>query len=81
MAKKKRQINKGKVIFGVTVEIVIMSIEILCCLLPMPWRLVVPIVIGARSIIAKAVRYVKSPQTPPVVYCNGKTRNTKEGRK
>lgn len=79
--RKSKQPNKAKIAVAVIIEIVIMAIEILCCLLPMPWRLVVPIVIGARAIIAKAVRYVKSPQTPPVVYCNGKTRNTKEGRK
>lgn len=82
MARKKQpRINKGKLIFTVTIEIVIMAIEILCCLLPMPWRLVVPIIIGARAIIAKAVRYVKSPQTPPVVYCNGKTGKTHAGKK
>lgn len=78
MARKKRnQINKGKLIFAVIIEIVIMAIEILCCLLPMPWRLVVPIVIGARAIISKAIRYAKTPHTSPVVYCNGNTRTGK----
>lgn len=72
MAQRKReQVNKKKVIVGVIIEIVIMATEILCCLLPMPWRLAVPIAIGARSIIAKAVRYVKSPPTTPIVYCSG----------
>lgn len=69
--RKREQVNIKRVIVGVIVEIAIMALEILCCLLPMPWRLIVPIAIGARAIITKAIRYVKSPPTTPIVYCNG----------
>lgn len=68
---KRSQARKSKIILGVIIEIAIMATEILCCLLPMPWRLAVPIIIGARAIINKAIRYVRTPQASPVVYCNG----------
>jgi len=51
-----------KVIRAVIIETVIMTVEILCCLMPMPWRLIVPIIIGARSIIMQAIRKSREPQ-------------------
>lgn len=51
-----------KVLIAVITELVIMVAEILCCLLPMPWRLVVPIIIGARAIILRAIRNYREPQ-------------------
>ncbi|MCM1296737.1 MAG: hypothetical protein NC311_14460 [Muribaculaceae bacterium] len=50
---------KTKFILGVVIEIVVMAVEIGCCILPMPWRLVVPIIIGARAIIIKARKYAQ----------------------
>lgn len=79
--KKNNRNNKGKIAVAVIIEIVIMATEILCCLLPMPWRLVVPIVIGARAIISKAIRYVKTPSATPIVYCNGNNKPTHAGKK
>lgn len=61
--------RKRKIIIAVIIEIVVMTIEVVCVLLPMPWRLVVPIVIGARAIIMQAVR--KSKEQPQVVHCHG----------
>ena len=51
-----------KVLFTALIELAITVAEILCCLLPMPWRLAVPIVIGARSIILQAIYEYNKPR-------------------
>lgn len=57
---------------AVIIEIVIMIISTLCVLIPLPWRLIVPIAIGTREIIKQAYAKIKEPKpTPPIVYCNG----------
>ncbi|MGN0813351.1 MAG: hypothetical protein ACI4MQ_07575 [Candidatus Coproplasma sp.] len=45
----------------VIVEIVFMAIGVLCVLLPLQWRLVTLVVLGARSIIIKAYAQLKQP--------------------
>ena len=56
-----------KIITAVVIEIVIMAVEILCCLMPMPWRIIVPIIIGARAIILQAIRSYNQPKCS---YCS-----------
>lgn len=58
--------------FRVLVEIVFMTLGILCSIMPYPFPLVVPIVIGAIRILSKAVEKDSVPSAPPpIVYCNG----------
>lgn len=78
MSRKERKVadpekvRKRKILRGVVVEIIVMAVGVLCCTLPLPWRLVVPIIIGARDSILKAWREIKEPPEPKqVVYCNG----------
>lgn len=46
--------GKLHVVRVILTEIIIMTVSVLCCVMPMPWRLIVPIIIGARSILIKA---------------------------
>lgn len=55
-AKSPAKARKRRIVWGVIIEIIVMTIGVLCCLLPMPWRLVVPIIIVAREIILQAYR-------------------------
>ncbi|MGN0824556.1 MAG: hypothetical protein ACI4MB_05770 [Candidatus Coproplasma sp.] len=45
----------------VIVEIIFMSIGVLCVLLPLEWRLLTLVVLGARGIIVKAYAQLKQP--------------------
>lgn len=68
--------RKHRKAFRVIIEIVFMTLGILCAIMPYPFPLLVPIGIGAIRIISNAVRSDKEP--PPVVYCNGvQERHTK----
>ena len=77
--KKTAKARKGKIAFAVIIEIAIMAVGVICCILPLPWRLVVPIIIGAREIIIKAIRVTKKP-AEPIVYCNGKSAPQKRAK-
>lgn len=55
-AKDPFKARKRRIVIGVIIEIIVMSVGVLCCILPLPWRLVVPIIIGAREIILKTYR-------------------------
>lgn len=50
-----------RIVWSVIIEIIVMSVGVICCILPLPWRLVVPIIIGAREIILKAYRITREP--------------------
>lgn len=63
--------RKRKIRRAVIVEIIVMSAGVLCCMLPLPWRLGVLIVIGAREIILKGIKAAKEPPAPAVVHCCG----------
>lgn len=63
------KIRKRKIIRAVIIEIIFLIMDVLCCLLPLPWRLLVPIIVGSRAIIVQAVR--KSREQPQVVHCHG----------
>ena len=64
----------------VIIEIIFMTLGVLCAIMPAPFPLLVPIGIGAIRIISNAVRSEKKPQ--PVVYCNGtREPHTKEKAK
>lgn len=63
--------RRRKIRRAVTIEIIVMSVGVLCCVLPLPWRLGVLIVIGAREIILKGIKAAKEPPAPAVVHCCG----------
>lgn len=73
--KKKKspaEIKTRRIVISVIIDIVIMAVGVCVCLLPMPWRLVVPILIGMRSIIKDAILEAKKPVQPSIVhYCGG----------
>ncbi len=71
--KNPERVRKRKIITAVVIEIVIMVIGALCVLLPLPWRLFVPIIIGAREIIKKAIQKLKEPAPSALVHCCGAT--------
>ena len=62
--------SKHKKRFKVIMEIVFMALGILCGIMPQPFPLLVPIIIGTIRIISNAVKKEPAPATP-VVYCNG----------
>lgn len=62
--------SKHKKRFKVIMEIVFMALGILCGIMPQPFPLLVPIIIGTIRIISNAVKKELEPATP-VVYCNG----------
>lgn len=45
----------------VIVEIIFMAIGVLCVLLPLEWRLITLVILGARGIIVKAYAQLKQP--------------------
>lgn len=53
--------RRRKVRRVVIVEIIFMAIGVLCVLLPLEWRLLTLVVLGARSIIIKAYAQLKQP--------------------
>ena len=55
--------RKLRIFRMIATEIIIMSLGVLCCVMPLPWRLVVPIIIGARSILLRARARLK--ESPP----------------
>ena len=59
--------------FRVVMEIMLMALGVLCGIMPQPFPLLVPILIGTVRIVGRAVEKVPtSPPAPaPVVYCNG----------
>ena len=57
--------------FRVVMEIVFMAFGVLCGIMPQPFPLLVPIIIGTIRIISNAVKKEPEPPSAPVVYCNG----------
>ncbi len=70
MESKQEVKSKHKKRFRVIMEIVFMALGILCGIMPQPFPLLVPIIIGTIRIISNAVKKEPEPATP-VVYCNG----------
>lgn len=62
--------RKRKIRRAVIIEIIFMAAGVLCCMLPLPWRLGALIVIGAREIVLKGIRASKD-NPPAVVHCCG----------
>lgn len=65
--------KKLRLIRIVIVELIIMAVSVCVSIMPMPYRLIVPIIIGARSILLKAHQYAKAPPAPEVGHCCGGT--------
>ena len=63
--------RRRKIRRAVIIEIVFMALGVVCCLLPLPWRLGALIVLGAREIVLKGIRAAKEPPAPAVVHCCG----------
>ncbi len=70
MESKQEVKSKHKKRFKVIMEIVFMALGVLCGIMPQPFPLLVPIIIGTIRIISNAVKKEPAPATP-VVYCNG----------
>lgn len=71
-----KKARRKKIRRAVIIEIVFMALGVVCCLLPLPWRLGALIVLGAREIILKGIRAAR--ETPPdVVHCCGGNKNPK----
>ncbi len=62
--------RKRKIRRAVIIEIIFMSAGVLCCMLPLPWRLGALIAIGAREIVLKGIRAARE-NPPAVVHCCG----------
>ncbi len=60
--------KKLRLIRIVTVELIIMAVSVCVSIMPMPYRLIVPIIIGARAILMKAHQYAKAPPAPEAVH-------------
>lgn len=58
----RRKIRIARIILT---EIIVMALGVLCCIMPMPWRLVVPIIIGTRSILLTARKKLKEEPLQP----------------
>lgn len=61
--------KKLRLIRIVIVELIIMAVSVCVSIMPMPYRLIVPIIIGARSILLKAHQYAKSATMPGAGQC------------
>lgn len=71
-AEKIKKRNNRRKQFRIVFEIVLMTLGVLCSIMPYPFPLLVPIGIGTVRIITQAVRKdTAEPAAPPVVYCNG----------
>lgn len=60
--------------FRVVMEIILMALGVLCGIMPQPFPLLVPILIGTVRIVGRALEKEPEPAAPapaPVVYCNG----------
>lgn len=73
--------KKRRLIRVVIVELIIMVVSVCVSIMPMPYRLIVPIIIGARSILLKAHQSVKTPPAPEVVHCCGKSEEKPKSKK
>lgn len=71
MESKQEVKSKHKKRFKVIMEIVFMALGVLCGIMPQPFPLLVPIIIGTIRIISNAVKKEPEPPSAPVVYCNG----------
>ncbi len=79
--KEKRKHKRWRWI-RVTLEIAFMIAGILCSIMPYPYPLLVPIVIGTIRIISSAVAREKKAEEPPqIVYCNGEKEPKPKGRR
>ncbi len=58
---RRRKLRIARIIIT---EIIVMALGVICCIMPMPWRLIVPIIIGTRSILIKARARLKEPLPP-----------------
>ena len=65
---KTEKSKKLRLIRIVTVELIIMAVSVCVSIMPMPYRLIVPIIIGARAILMKAHQYAKAPPAPEAVH-------------
>lgn len=71
-AGKTKKQNKHKKRLRIIFEIALMTLGVLCSIMPYPFPLLVPIGLGTIRIITQAVRKDNVEQnTAPVVYCNG----------
>ena len=57
--------------FRVVMEIILMALGVLCGIMPQPFPLLVPILIGTVRIVGRALEKEPEPPSAPVVYCNG----------
>ena len=69
--------RRRKIRRAVIIEIIVMAVGVLCCVLPLPWRLGILIAIGAREIVLKGIRAAKEPPAPAVVHCCGGNKKPK----
>ena len=61
--RKQRNAEKSKklrLVRIVIIELIVMVVSVCVSIMPMPYRLIVPIIIGARSILIKAHQYSKT---------------------
>lgn len=72
--------RKLRIVRLILTEIAVMSLGVMCCVMPMPWRLIVPIIIGTRSILIKARLQLKQPLPPAPAQSKQRTK-TKGGKK
>ena len=69
--------SKHRKRFQVIMEIVFMALGIVCGLMPSPFPILVPIIIGTIRIISNAEKEDKEPPaTPTIVYCRGEKEPT-----
>ncbi len=71
MESKQEVKSKHKKRFKVIMEIVFMAFGVLCGIMPQPFPLLVPILIGTVRIVGRALEKEPEPPSAPVVYCNG----------
>ncbi|MDE6441898.1 MAG: hypothetical protein K2L12_03980, partial [Clostridia bacterium] len=57
--KDTEKFKKIRLIRIVTVELIIMTVSVCVSIMPQPYNIIVPIIIGARSILLKARLYAK----------------------
>lgn len=69
--KQEAKRSKAKLVFAVIVELAIMAAGVCVTIMPMPYRLIVPIIIGARAILVKAHQFAKASPAPETVHCCG----------
>lgn len=67
--------------FRVVMEIILMALGVLCGIMPQPFPLLVPILIGTVRIVGRALEKEPEPPSAPVVYCNGHKAPDKTNKK